>query len=168
MKKKLPIFLGVIAIHLLAAMTVLGGLHFIGGSAVDSGSVIAQVDVGGYGNDTKSVTVDLLVSGTGLQALCRNKGGNIAWGQTLFDVTVDVSQRVNVDKNGRATADFKTEIAPNAKAAGCPNGNWSVAGVIGTINVDFLATNNSTGETAELKNICEVNEPQAFIECSEV
>lgn len=168
MKKRATIFIGVIAINLLAAMTVLGGLHFIGSSSVDSGSVIAKVDVGGFGNDTEDITVDLHISGTGLQAMCENNGGKVAWGQELFDATANASQTVTVNKNGKATANFKTEIAPDAKAAGCPNGNWTVVGVIGIINVDFLAMNNSTGETAELKNICDVNEPQAFIACDEV
>jgi hypothetical protein len=71
------------------------------------------------------------INAPGAQAVnntCTNKGGTDAPGQNpAVDFTATGSAVGVVDKNGRASIDATTSLpSVGARAAGCPNGNWTV------------------------------------------
>ncbi|SRR6266536_2757046 len=107
------------------------GAHFTqGGSPVctDIGLQLeCTAEIAGLGQQLVTGTIDA----PGAQAVnntCTNKGGAQAPGQNpAVDFTATGSAVGHVDKNGRAFIDATTNSpSVGAKAAGCPNGNWTV------------------------------------------
>jgi hypothetical protein len=107
------------------------GAHFTqGGSPVctDIGLQLeCTAEIAGLGQQQVVGTIDA----PGAQAVnntCTNKGGTEAPGQNpAVDFTATGSAVGHVDKNGRAFIDATTDSpSVSAKAAGCPNGNWTV------------------------------------------
>jgi hypothetical protein len=99
------------------------------------GSLVATGTMYGVGNQTAEVT--LTGYGT-VTALCQNKGGNQAPGRNPIKVSVEQSDTVFTDENGRASLELHApdptapefEPSPTPKQAGCPNGKWTVVGII--------------------------------------
>jgi hypothetical protein len=133
-----------------APFAVYAGMHFPGTAAVDHSVFKGTAAIEGFGNNTAFSTVNLHLftqPGNGLTALCVNPGGNIAPGQNT--VNVDISQtspNLKPDKNGNASFSFTIPLMPSAKAAGCPNGNWRVAGLKGALFATY------TGKQFKNKN----------------
>jgi hypothetical protein len=144
------------------------GLHFVGSVRVSSGSLIVAADIAGFGNNTDTVTVTLTATGTGLTALCQNRGGNIAPGRNPVNVNVSASQIVSADRNGRASAEFYIPFLPSPRDAGCPNGNWRVVDLQGTLHVNLFAFNSSNGDSDSLDFTCNIDGSLNSIECSQV
>lgn len=151
----------------LMAVAVYAGMHFVGGVRFGFGSLDANADLSGFGSDTDSITVTLSANGTGLTAMCQNKGGNRAPGQNPLNVSVSSSQTVSPDRNGRASVAFHLNLLPSsAREAGCPNNNWKVTDLYGTLNVSLAAFNASNGDSQVLNFVCTVNESQRSVVCS--
>jgi hypothetical protein len=142
------------------------GLHFVGSVRLSGGSLSAEVDIAGFGNDTDTVTVTLTVWGSGLTALCQNRGGNIAPGRNPVDVNVSASQAVSADRNGRASTGFHVELLPSPREAGCPNGNWRVVDLQGMLHVNLFAFNASNGDSDSLDFVCHIDGSLSSIQCS--
>jgi hypothetical protein len=120
---------GALATASVAAATE--GAHFTnGGSPVctDIGLQLeCTAEIAGLGQQRVVGTI----SAPGAQAVnntCTNKGGTEAPGQNpAVSFTAGGSAVGHVDMNGRATIDATTDLpSVGAKAAGCPNGNWTV------------------------------------------
>ncbi len=167
MFKKISLHVLVIVL-LVGVMTANAGLSFIGGASVRFGSVVGTVTIAGFGNDTESVTVNMNVQGSGLTAYCRNKGGNEAPGQNPISVNAyTTSAPIAPVKNGKATVDMRVEVLPTAEQAGCPNKNWSVVDLTGTLYVTFTAVDNSVNPPATISQtlVCNINQRNATITC---
>ncbi|NWF69858.1 MAG: hypothetical protein HXY40_12305 [Chloroflexi bacterium] len=159
-----------LAMLIVGVVTVYAGLSFIGGARVTVGSIHGTVDIAGFGNRTEFVTVDMHVYGNDLVASCVNRGGNRAPGQNPVDVDANVSSgAVYPARNGRATVNLSVEILPTAAEAGCPNRNWRVTDLLGTIYVDFVARDFSTNPvtTVTLQYVCLVNQPMQTVDCTQ-
>jgi hypothetical protein len=168
MKKRAVVSL-LTLILFVAVFTVYAGLSFVGGGSVTLGSVHGTVDIAGFGNDTQSVTVTMNVTGSNLTAWCTNRGGNQAPGQNPVNVNASVtSSEVFPAHNGRATVNLSVNILPTWDVAGCPNRNWRVTDLIGTIFVTFTGVDTSTepDTTVTLALVCNINEPNQTIICS--
>lgn len=171
MKSKTLLSIIVLVVLSLSAFVASGGLHFAGGAGFGSGSVIIDVSVAGISSRTQAVVV-ATVSGTNLTAMCQNRGGNMAPGQNPVNANVVVSESDRSDRNGRSdfsfTIDLIDETGLTKRSAGCPNGNWRVTGLVGTINVNLEAFVDGQNTPADTLNYsCTVNEANAFIECTE-
>jgi hypothetical protein len=112
-----------------------GKFHF---NSIDfslGGSMLVEGVLVGLGNETGTVT--LTGYGT-VTALCENKGGNQAPGRNPISVNVQETGAFVTQSNGRANVEViapdpeSVEFAPSPtpKQAGCPNGNWSVVGIV--------------------------------------
>lgn len=161
MKLKRIAFLGTTIFLLTCILTASAGLSFIGGANITNGSIKGEVTIAGLGNTATSVT--MTVTGSGLTAWCQNNGGKQAPGQNPVTVNSTVAQSVFNTSNGNDTVNFHVEIKPTPEVAGCPNGNWSVVDLTGTVNITFVATN--ANDTATLSVVCHVNERNASITC---
>jgi len=157
-----------IILILASAALVYAGLHFRGSATLTSGSLRASVDISGFGNNTDTVTVTLTAQGTDLTAMCQNRGGNLAPGQNPVNVSVSASQTVSPGSNGSAEVNFHVNLLPSSQAAGCPNRNWKVVDLLGTIYVNLFAIDNATGDSDTINLVCFVNEAQQQVTCSEV
>jgi hypothetical protein len=101
----------------------LGGSLLMEGHLVGLGNEVAEVTLSGYGS---------------VVALCENNGGKQAPGRNPIQVGVQETGIFVSDSNGRALVAViapdptAPEFAPSPtpKEAGCPNGNWSVVGII--------------------------------------
>jgi hypothetical protein len=119
------------------------GMHFPGTAKIDHSTFIGIAEVEGFGGNTAFSTVGAHLftpSGGGLTAFCVNPGGNIAPGQKI--VAIDISQtspNLFPDTNGNASFTFTIPLLPTTDGAGCPNGNWSVGGLKGTLFVTYTA-----------------------------
>jgi|FLYN01.1.fsa_nt_gi hypothetical protein len=146
-------------------LTVYAGLHFRGAAGWSSGSLVAVADISGFGNNTGTVTVTLRAWGSGLTAFCQNRGGNLAPGQNPVNVNVSTSQVARPDKNGSATVTFHVNLLPSTRAAGCPNGNWRVVDLIGTINASLEAVDSATGASDRQDYVCQIHEALQQVDC---
>jgi len=116
-----------------AALTASAGGFFLGGVGFGVGSLIAQGDFVGFGNQNLLVT--LTGSGT-VRAICENQGGNQSPGRNPIFASVSQSGVFTTDQNGRAPIVVESPDptapgvlpSPSPKTAGCPNGNWTVIG----------------------------------------
>ncbi|MFN8375904.1 MAG: hypothetical protein U0694_23905 [Anaerolineae bacterium] len=150
-------------------LTVYAGLSFIGGGSVTLGSIDGTVQIAGFGNRTQSVTVDMTVVGSNLVASCVNRGGNRAPGQNPVNVNTTVnSGAVYPARNGTATIQMTVNILPTAAEAGCPNNNWRVTDLLGTIFVTFRGTDTSQTPPVVITQtlVCQVNEPMRTVTCA--
>jgi hypothetical protein len=154
----------VVLVFSLAAMTVYAGLHFIGGAGVSLGSVHGTFSIAGFGSRS-DVTVTMTVTGDNLTAQCINRGGTAAPGQNPVDVNASTSVSGKADRNGRFSAELSLEILPSWREAGCPNRQWTVDNLIGTIFVNFYATDGTNSDT--ISYTCDLNEPAGYIACTE-
>ncbi len=145
----------------LTTLTVYAGLHFVGSARISFGSIIAQFRVAGFGGDT--VYVQMHVEGEDLTAYCENKGGNQAPGQNPVDIYLDVYDSGTSDKNGNYDAVLSADLTPSKRAAGCPNGNWKVIGLTGTLHVTLTAS--AGGDTATEQLTCVINDPAETVYC---
>ncbi len=151
-----------------AALVVYAGMHIRDRSAtVTLGSLRVSVDISGFGNDTDTVTSTLTVQGTDLTAMCQNHGGTFAPGQNPVDVSVSATQTASPDKNGSAEVDFHVNLLPSSGEAGCPNRNWRVTDLLGTLYVNLFAIDNATGDSDTLNLVCAINEAQQQVTCTE-
>ncbi len=161
-------FLLVTSILVLSVITANAGLSFIGSGSVFLGSVVGVVRIAGFGNDTDFVTVNMNVQGSGLTAFCRNKGGNEAPGQNPVSVNANTtSAPVAPVRNGTATVEMRVNVLPTPEQAGCPNKNWTVVDLIGTLYVTFSAVDTSTPNPTTITQTlrCEINQRNATISC---
>lgn len=152
----------ILVLFSFALLTANAGLTFVGGASVSSGSVKGEVKIAGFGNE--ATTVSMTVTGYGLTAWCQNNGGNQAPGQNPVTVNSTVSQTVFNSGNGSDVVNFHVDIRPTAEVAGCPNKNWSVVDLLGTVYIDFVASNPVDGNVS-LHLVCQVNERNATITC---
>src|SRR5437773_8236348 len=112
-----------------AAVTAWAGGFFLGGVGFHVGSLVAQGDFVGFGNQNLLVT--LTGAGT-VRAICQNQGGNQSPGRNPIFANVSQTGVFTTDKNGRAPILVESPDptapgvlpSPSAKDAGCPNGNW--------------------------------------------
>jgi hypothetical protein len=155
--KKTSILLTLLIIA-VTAVTAYGGLHFVGFSSISYGSLHASFTVAGYGNSEVSVT--LQVEGNNLTAMCENRGGNQAPGQNPVNLNQMWTTLLNTDKNGNADGSLTVDLLPSAKQAGCPNGNWHVVDLYGTLYVDLIA--QSGGDIATQSFVCNIDENSVY------
>lgn len=172
MKIKSLLTVLVLIVLSFSAFVAYSGLHFVGNTGFGSGSVIINVAVAGISNQTNAVVV-ANVSGTGLTAMCQNRGENFAPGQNPVNVNVTASDSDRSDRNGRAefsfTIDLISQSGLSKQSAGCPNGNWTITGLIGTVHVNLQAFVEGQSTPADTLNYtCTVNEANTFIQCTEV
>jgi hypothetical protein len=167
MKSKFFTTLIVLVILASSALTVWAGLHFSGGAGFGSGSIVIDAELAGISGGRSATVTATVTSGAGLTAVCRNKGGNIAYGQNAVNVTgLSASQTVSPDRNGSATVHFRINLTQgvSARAAGCPNGNWKVTDLLGGVNVNLTATD---GRFTDSQNYsCFVSEVDSIVACT--
>jgi hypothetical protein len=104
------------------------------------GSFILSGVIRGLGNTDTNETVTVLTARAIVYAECVNRGGNVAPGRNPLQISVSLtSAPLQADSNGNAGVYIRipdpsvirpTPISPSPKEAGCPNGNWTVRGVL--------------------------------------
>lgn len=166
MKKRLIALLLTSLLLFIMPLAVYAGLHFVGTTSFGYGSLKATADISGFGNNTDSVVVTLSATGSNLTAMCQNKGGNRAPGQNPLSVNVNRSQTVAPGRNGSAYVNFEVSLLPSAVEAGCPNRNWTVTDLYGTLNVTLNAVDTATGSQASQSFVCVVDEAHRQVTCS--
>jgi hypothetical protein len=120
---------------LFAQSASAGKFHFNSLDFSLGGSMLVQCSLVGLGNEIGLVT--LTGYGT-VRALCQNNGGNQAPGRNPIVVDMQETGTFMTDTNGRAFVEViapdpeSPEFAPSPtpKQAGCPNGNWTVVGIV--------------------------------------
>jgi hypothetical protein len=155
----------------LSALVVWGGLGFSGGAGFGSGSVIIDTELHGVGNARPATVTATISDGVNLTAVCRNNGGNIAYGQNPVNIAnITVSQVVAPDGQGNAQGDFHIDVIAASgitwDIAGCPNKNWTVTDLLGHINVHLVATDGTFTDTLDYS--CFVNEINRIIACTQL
>jgi hypothetical protein len=167
MKRRILILV-LLVLFVIASLTAYAGLSFIGTARVSFGSVHGTVRIAGFGNDVEFVTVDMNVQGSNLTAFCQNKGGKQAPGQNPVSVNATVtSPPIAPTHNGNATIDMVVEVLPTVEAAGCPNHNWTVVDLIGTLHITFTAVDTSANPPATITQslTCQIDSPAQTIDC---
>jgi hypothetical protein len=170
MKSKLFKTLIVLAVLAGSAIVALAGLTFVGGAGFGSGSVIIDARLVGISGNSVTTVTATITDGTNLIAVCRNKGGNTAYGQNPVNlVGITASQAVSPDSNGNADTHFHINIIQaagiDARAAGCPNGNWTVTDLLGGIQVTIVAANASFSDS--LSYSCFVSDVGHVVACTQ-
>jgi hypothetical protein len=136
-KKLLWISLTAVLVLTLAAVQAAraGKFHFNSIELTLGNSLVLNGILVGLGNEAAHVTM----TGYGsVIALCENPGGNQAPGRNPVSVAVQEAGIFVTGDNGRSLVEVvapdptEPEFAPSPtpKQAGCPNGNWSVVGMI--------------------------------------
>jgi hypothetical protein len=165
MSKKTLVTLLAILTFCLVPLSAYAGMHFVGTTRFGFGSLEASANLAGFGNNAISVT--LTATGSNMTAMCQNRGGNRAPGQNPLSVSVNQAQTVTADRNGKASVQFKVNLLPTARQAGCPNNNWTVTDLYGTLYVTMVATDLDNGNQASQNFVCTVNEAQRLVVCSQ-
>ncbi len=119
---------------MLAQAAQAGNFHF-NSITFELGSLIARGTLVGLGNQAAEVTLTAYGKVT---ALCQNKGGNQAPGRNPIAVDTQETDHIFTDENGNAQVEVTApdptfadvEPSPTPKEAGCPNGNWTVVGLV--------------------------------------
>jgi hypothetical protein len=122
-----------------ASVVLAASVHFKNGNPTfsDLGTTLKSCFcLAGLGNQDVTITIKATGFAT---TLCTNKGGNTAPGQNKTPVAPTIQQSFPATeiKNGNLCACLTTTTppAPSAKAAGCPNSNWSTS----LTDVDFTS-----------------------------
>jgi hypothetical protein len=170
MKSKFMTMLVVLIILASSALTVWAGLHFSGGAGFGSGSVIINVSMVGVSGGRTATVNATITDGYNLTAVCRNNGGNIAYGQRPVNLSnISASQVVTADSNGNATSNFRIDVISQAgitwQVAGCPNKNWRVTDLLGGIHVSLTASDGSFTDTQHYS--CFVSDIDRIISCTQ-
>lgn len=160
-----------ITILVLASSAIIAwaGLHVVGGAGFGSGSVLIDLTIAGISNNRAATVTATITDGTNLTAVCRNNGGNIAYGQNPVNlVGISASQTVSPNNNGSADLNLHMDVIQLAgitwEVAGCPNRNWTVTDLLGGIQVNLTA---SDGSFTDIQNYsCFVNELDRVIACT--
>lgn len=123
-RKRMLVFAAFVAL-LISVAAVYGGGWLPSVVIGDSLTVAGE----GYGlGKVDQASIEATLQGS---LVCVNKGGNTAPGQNRFEVTLNATQDVVV-RNGKFSFSFffpdeALGFSPSdPRAAGCPNGNWSV------------------------------------------
>jgi hypothetical protein len=169
MKSKFFTTLIVLVILASSALTVWAGLHFSGGAGFGSGSIRIHAEIAGVSGGRTATVTTTITNGNNLTAVCRNKGGNIAYGQNPVNINnITVVNSVNADRNGNAVVDFHINILQAAgitsRSAGCPNNNWKVTDLLGGINVTLTASDGRF--TDVLTYSCFVSDVNSVVACT--
>jgi hypothetical protein len=128
---------GLVALALMLTLSQAAGagnFHF-NSYSFTLGSLELTGELVGLGNEGAAVT--LVGRGT-VTGLCQNKAGNQAPGRNPIAIAVQQTNTFTADQNGHALVHViledptLPEIAPSPKPkqAGCPNGNWSITGIV--------------------------------------
>ncbi len=164
-RRKLFLIIALIIV-LGGVLTAEAGLSIIGGVNAGNGSITASGKIAGYGGD-QNVTIRMQVDGVNVNTYCQNPGGKVVPGQPV-DIYIDETHALSPDSNGSYLFNFHEEYLPTVEEAGCPNGNWSVLGLDGTLLVTFGAyEDGSATPSDELVYACEVN-TNTIVECTQV
>jgi hypothetical protein len=169
MKSKFITLSVVLILIASSALTVWAGLHFSGGAGFGSGSVRIHTELVGVSGGRTATITTTISDGYNLTAVCRNKGGNIAYGQNPVNISnITVVNSANADSNGNAVVDFHIDVIQaagiSAVAAGCPNGNWKVSDLLGHLNVTLTASDGTFVDT--LTYSCFVNDVNHVVACT--
>ena len=141
MRKFSAVVAGLMAVMIIAPSALAANVHFKSGPTfTDNGVTLsASGALAGLGN--QDVTITLTANGVANKITCTNPGGNQAPGQNKPRVTTVGSQSIPATKvkNGNVSFNVTTKSpAPlTAKAAGCPNNNW-------TAQIDDVAFSSAT------------------------
>lgn len=167
------------AIFLVTATTIAfaGKMHFNSSPQVTLGSLTIEGDLVGVGGGQGALVT---VTGNGTAeviAMCENKGGNQAPGQNPLVAEVTSSDTFGpVPDHGKVHVELEIPDptiadvvgAIDTRAAGCPNGNWSVVG-IDSSSIDWVFLNitatSPTNPTYVLEGPCVTNLIAGTISC---
>ena len=167
------------ALFLAMATTVAfaGKMHFTRSPEVRLGSLTVEGDLAGVGGGQGALVT---VTGTGTAnviAMCENRGGNQAPGQNPLVAEATSSATFGpVPDHGKIHIELEIPdpslddvIGPtDKKAAGCPNGNWSVVG-IDSSTVDWVFLNitatSPTNPTYVIEGPCDTDLVAGTISC---
>ncbi|HET7482316.1 MAG TPA: hypothetical protein VFK89_05585 [Actinomycetota bacterium] len=129
MRKTIAALTALLAVSMFGTAALANSVHFKSGPTfTDNGTTLtASGSLAGLGND--DVTITLTAVGTATKITCTNPGGNQAPGQNRPRTMTTGSQSIPATKikNGNVSFSVTTgQPAPlSAKAAGCPNNNWT-------------------------------------------
>jgi hypothetical protein len=135
----------------LATFTVFAGLS-VGFSSAGRGSIIVTVTTRG---DFDSFRVN--VSGTNLSATCTNPAGNIAPGKKAISYADFVQYQSPTRENGTNTYTVEVPgplVTTSSRDAGCPNDNWWVSRVTGTLNINVSVIEGTNGRVRTFSVTC--------------
>ncbi len=138
MQKRLLTILVAVLILVATVMPVYAAIS--GVFSFGRGSFILSGVIRGLGNTDNNETVTVLTARAIVYAECVNRGGNVAPGRNPLRLSVTLtSAPLQADSNGNADVYIRipdpslispTPISPSPKEAGCPNGNWTVRGIL--------------------------------------
>jgi hypothetical protein len=114
--------------------TLAGSFHF-NSLSFSLGSLDVKGSLAGLGNQAAEVTLTAFGKVT---ALCQNNGGQQAPGRNPISADTQQTSVFVTDQNGMALVQVSApdptfadlQPSPTPKDAGCPNGNWTVVGVV--------------------------------------
>jgi hypothetical protein len=170
MQKKWGIALFLLIAVFTGTMLAYAGIHFGGATSFGYGSLKADVQVLEVLRSS-SVLVNIHAVGRDLTAWCVNPAGAGQYGRNPIHLNVSVadSKTVTADETGTAYASFELNLLPSsARRAGCPNNQWTVTDLFGTVHVTLTASSTdaqgkriSTSEDLD----CTVNQHDQQVTC---
>jgi hypothetical protein len=127
MKLKMMTIIGAMTLMMamIAGPALAANPHFLGNSPTWSlvgNTVTASGSIAGVGN--QNLDLELIVNAS-QTVLCRNRGGNIAPGQTKFFQAATTQENLE-PRNGRVNFDISATASPAGDLSGaCPNPSWT-------------------------------------------